>query len=757
MIASKTLPEHEESIKQMLQCAREAGIHLKKKKCSFAMNEVKYLGFIVNAEGVKPDLAKTEAIFRLDPPSSVTSLRSFMGMCGYYRHFVKDFAVMAQPLNALMRKDSPWKWGEEEQTAFLELKRSVATATTLALYDPSRPLELQTDASSLAIGAVLQQRDEKGNPKPLAFASRALNPAESRYMTQEIECLAVIFGLQKFRVYLLGNHFTLYTDHQALISVRSKPSPSARITRWSLAMQEYDFEVKHIAGAQLLVPDALSRLESSCIMMSESLSSTDLWLHHQASDDFCCSTRKSIDISPASKKQKMRDGYTVNAKGLLVYRGGEFEDRVVVPRSLVPEVLKEIHDDMMSAHQGESRTISRAEARYFWPGWRDEVKRYVAGCLICQQRKPSTLVQHPALHVVSQGANDLVAMDIQGPLPTTAKGFKKILVIMDLHTRFVVLAPLVAGTTQEVVEALMCKWIGIFGPPARLLTDNGLNFAGQGVDDICAMLKIKKMWTSPYHPQTNGMVERFNRTLNGMLSSYLAARQDDWDSMLSLLAFAYNGTHNPAIGCAPFFLMFGRPAPAVTDALLHSPAPLGSKEGEEAKKAMEAALEAIYKFNVDKLREDSNRPLFELPPIRVGDKVLIYDRVPQPGQKAKYMRHWIGPFIVSRATGPLSFEVVKQDDESVRYRVHRKDIKIPYQGNQAPDHTSWPGSYPPANIKIKTQRSKMALDSKTKRISWEPSSSVKRALKSKVREMKQPPNSEGANVVSENPETSADA
>ena len=198
-----------------------------------------------------------------------------------------SYADIAHPLHQLTNKGSLWAWSDVEQQAFDSLKKAISTEPVLWHPNLQRDMELWTDASTVAVGAVLQQRDDAGHPHPVAFASRVLTSAETRYYTQELECLAVIFGLIKFRTYLLGRHFRVFTDHQALLSVLTKPSPSSRITRWSLAMQEYDCKFVHIAGIANVVPDALTR-QSFLIAMVPTTQPE--WQHHQQQDAFCVET-----------------------------------------------------------------------------------------------------------------------------------------------------------------------------------------------------------------------------------------------------------------------------------------------------------------------------------------------------------------------------------------------------------------------------------------------------------------------------------
>jgi transposase InsO family protein len=441
--------------------------------------------------------------------------------------------------------------------------------------DMTRPFEVLTDASSVAIGAALQQRDDDGHSYAVSFVSRLLIPAETRYHTQEQECLAIIFALQKFRTYLLGRHFTVFTDHHALLSVLTKASPSSRITRWSLLMQEFDFKIVHLPGELHRVPDALSRPELS--MSITDTTTLENWIKEQHQDNFCSSVLRHIAIAHELGEDEV-NGFKTLQSGLLVFKA-EFDDRIVVPASLREPVLLHLHADVTAGHQGIKRTISRVAERYFWPKWRNDTTEFVKSCLSCQQRKGYQKIQRPVLHVMSRGANDLIAMDIQGPLNETAMGHKFILVIQDIFSKFVVVCPLRGTTAEKIAAALIQHWVGVFGCPTRLLTDNGSNFTSMTMNDVLILLKVQKLWTSPYRPQTDGSVERFNRTLNAMMSHYLDREQSNWDSFISLLALAYNSTFNPQIGTSPYSAFLSRVPPRLADWLLHVPHDVHSQGG----------------------------------------------------------------------------------------------------------------------------------------------------------------------------------
>ena len=265
VIYSNTWEAHMEHIQKVLQRLREAGLTVKPKKCQFGMEYCTYLGHVVGGGAVRPEASKVEAVEQFKIPETKKQVRAFLGLTGYYRKFIPNYATIAAPLTDLTRKSAPnnVQWNEQCDQAFKELKGLLCTAPVLRNPDFSKPFILQTDASDRGVGAVLSQRDENGEEHPLGYFSRKLLPREERYSTVEKECLAIKLGTQAFRVYLLGRDFTIQTDHRSLEWLDRLKENNARLTRWSLALQSYTFVVEHRPGAKNGNADALSRVATN--------------------------------------------------------------------------------------------------------------------------------------------------------------------------------------------------------------------------------------------------------------------------------------------------------------------------------------------------------------------------------------------------------------------------------------------------------------------------------------------------------------
>lgn len=267
MVYSSSFEDHLTDLRNVFRRIQAAGLKLKPSKCQFLRPEVKYLGHIVSAEGVRPDPGKVECVRDFPEPKTKTEVRQFLGLLSYYRRHIPNFAAQARPLTQLTTK-KPFHWGEAEQTAFSSMKMKLTEAPVLRFPDFSRPCTLATDASKVGVGAVLSQEFE-GKEHPIAYASRQLNSAEQKYGATEQECLAVVWAVRHFRCFLYGRHFRIVTDCQPLKWLMSARDPSSRLARWNLLLQEYDFEVIHRAGTANQNADTLSRaairvVEVSC-------------------------------------------------------------------------------------------------------------------------------------------------------------------------------------------------------------------------------------------------------------------------------------------------------------------------------------------------------------------------------------------------------------------------------------------------------------------------------------------------------------
>lgn len=259
LVFSSSFEQHLQHLDQIFSRLSSAGLTLKPTKCSFAQRQVQYLGHVITKDGVQVDVSKTDAVKSFPTPKCTKDVRSFLGLCNYYRKFIHDYSTIIGPLTALLRKDNKFKWCDECQTAFDLLKTALTSPPVLAYPDNSKPFILTTDASGTALGFILGQFDDNGKERVIAFGGRSLNKHERNYTISERECLAIIEGIKNYHVYLASKPFTVYTDHSALKWLQTVKHDTGRLARWSILLQGYNFNVIHKKGKKNGVADALSR------------------------------------------------------------------------------------------------------------------------------------------------------------------------------------------------------------------------------------------------------------------------------------------------------------------------------------------------------------------------------------------------------------------------------------------------------------------------------------------------------------------
>jgi hypothetical protein len=268
LLFSETITDHARRMRLVFDHIREANFKINIAKCMFAAPEVSYLGHVVSQDGVAPDPKKVTSIRDFHRPKTVKDIRAFLGLSGYYRWFIKDYAAMSRPLTQLTKKDVKFAWTDAQQSAFDNLKAALTSDSVLAHPRFDQKFILSCDASNYAISAILSQL-QNGKERPISFASRMLNPAERNYSTTQKELLAVVFGTQTQRCFLYGRKFKMVTDHAALKwLITVKNHQCARLTRWVLKLAEYDFEIEHKAEKKRVNADCLSRHVATIAMES---------------------------------------------------------------------------------------------------------------------------------------------------------------------------------------------------------------------------------------------------------------------------------------------------------------------------------------------------------------------------------------------------------------------------------------------------------------------------------------------------------
>ena len=700
VIIGKTFHQHLTNVRDVLDMLRQAGLHLKPGKCTFFQEEVTYLGHIVSARGVATDHTKTEKVATCPEPKTLAEVQRFLGLASYYRRFIKNFAAIAKPIHRLTEKGREFCWTEACADAFKELKHRLTTAPILAFPDYNLPFILDTDASGTGIGAVLSQVQE-GEERVVAYASRTLSKQERRYCVTRRELLAVVTFIRHFRHYLLGCHFELRTDHGSLIWLQNFKEPEGQLALWLEQLQEFNFQITHCQGHCHGNADALSRRpcgqcgrphghlveessDSVCMVerdpsepATESIQDIrQLQLEDEAVGPVLRAKEVARRPSPDVISGKGREiGYLVQLWDQLIVRNGvlyrqhEGEHgpgshlQLVVPRQAREEILQDIHGGVVAGHLGEKKTLSRLKERFYWLGQSEEVKRWCQNCPSCARKK--TVAPKNRAPLQTMKANypiQRVAVDIVGPFPETDRGNLYVLVAADYFTRWVEAYAIpnqeAATVASKLVDEMFCR----FSIPEQLHSDQGRQFESSVMQEVGQILQIHKTRTTPYHPQSDGLVERFNRTLIDMLATTVGDHPREWERHLSKLCMAYNTSVHSSTGFTPFYLMFGRQAKLPIDIVYGNPFPesisIGQyvtdlrKSFQEAYQNVRARTNAVTQRQKELYDRKAHGDMFE-----AGDLVWLHNPAVPRGRSRKLHCPWTGPFTVVKRLSDVVYRI----------------------------------------------------------------------------------------------------
>ena len=448
---------------------------------------------------------------------------------------------------------------------------------------------MDTDASDTGVGAVLSQVQEDGTERVIAYASRVLSKPERRYCVTRKELLAVVTFMKQFRPYLLGKHFTLRTDHGSLTWLWNFRNPEGQLARWLERLQGFDFEIVHRRGRKHGNADALSRMPcSQCGRESHEEHVVVASYLMQKSEEELRSSQLAdptvniiLQAREKGEKPKASDlaGQSQECKRLaqlweqleiingVLWRYYEDNEgkttwkQLVVPQSLREEILQEIHAGVLGGHLGEEKTVQQVRKRFYWPGYSQDVRDWCHTCTTCATRKTSAPRNRAPLQTIKAGSPmQVVAVDIVGPFPESRNGNSYVLVAGDYFTRWMEAYAIPNQEAITVAEKLVDELFCRFSPPEQLHSDQGKQFESEVMQEICKILHIKKTRTTAYHPQCDGLVERFNRTLQDMIATTVKDHPFDWEEALRKVYMAYNSSVHATTGYTTFFLMFGREA-----------------------------------------------------------------------------------------------------------------------------------------------------------------------------------------------------
>lgn len=666
LVYGRTRAEHDERLREVLRRAAAAGVRFNRDKCHLAATQVRFLGHIFDENGMRPDPDRVQAIRDLKTPETKKELERFMGMVNYLARFIDNYAERVEPLRGLLKHNIEFQWSESHERVFNKIKQCIAEAPTLRYYSPNSPVVVSVDSSARGLGACLLQEG-----RPIAFAARTLTPTESRWAQIEKEMLAIVFGCEKFHQFIYGHRqVTVESDHKPLETIFKKPlnDTPVRLQRMLLRLQRYTIHIKYVPGRLMFIADTLSRAPTelgrdSDIHKQIQVHVNTLYENLNFSNDklSVIKDKTDNDVALNAVKNYYECGWPDN-KSLVkseakpfwsikneihVIKGILFRnDRVIIPENMKSEMLHKIHE----GHLGIEKCKRRARDVMWWHGMSADIERLVGACEVCAERRAAP----PREPLLPQDQPDLPWQFLATDLFQVKD--KHYLLVVDYYSKFVEVVT-VKDLRSSTIIAQLKAIFARYGIPARLMSDNGLQFVSEEFKTFCKTWEFEHTTSSPYYPRSNGLAERNVQTVKKLI---VKAQAENTDPYLALLNFR----NTPITGekYSPAQLLMGRRLNTklpVSQKLLIPKAPANKEINERRSQ------------NIEKSKHHYDRGTRNLRPLQPGQSVRI--REPASGAGAGGL--WVRARVEGAAPEPRSYWV--RTRRGGRYRRNRQHIIAP--------------------------------------------------------------------------------
>ncbi|KAK1601965.1 hypothetical protein QYE76_027070 [Lolium multiflorum] len=643
LIYSKNLEDHVQHVREVLCILRHEKLFANLPKCHFAQNKLVFLGFVVSANGIEVDSSKVEAIHNWPTPTNVGQVRSFHGLAGFYRRFVKDFSTIACPLNELTKKNVPFVWGKAQQKAFDELKKRLTEAPLLALPDFAKTFEIECDASGLGIGGVLMQ-----NGKPVAYYSEKLDGARLNYP---------IYDKELYALYLKSQH-----------------NLNKRHAKWVEFIESFPYVIKYKKGKENVVADALSRKITLLL--------TRLEFHILGLEEIKELYPSDVFFGPIFAKCSVDHGFD----DFYLHDGYLFKaNKICIPESSLRKLLlQESHGGGLMGHFGREKTYAMLSTHYYWPRMYRDVERLCRRCTTCLQAKSTSNPYglYMPLPIPYAPWSD-ISMDFVLGLPRTKHGHDSIFVVVDRFSKMAHFIPCHKSDDASHIASLFFREVvRLHGIPASIVSDRDVKFMSYLWKSLMAKFGVKLLFSSSSHPQTDGQTEVVNRSLSTLLRTLVKTNLKSWEDCLPHAEFAYNRAKHSTTARSPFMVVYGFEPPTALDILplpLHERTNMDFDERTTAIKKLHEETRATIQEHVlrqaNRLNAKKKERVFE-----EGDLVWIHlrkERFPQE-RNSKLKPRGDGPFKVLKRINNNAYVI---DIPTSKYKAHQ---------DPGEDETPWP-------------------------------------------------------------------
>lgn len=652
LIAAASDEEHEQTLRKVFERAREKCVRFNRNKIQLRVRQCKYIGHLLTPEGICPDPDKVKAISDMAPPADAKELHRLQGMVTYLSKFVPHLADLTAPLRQLLRKGVSWSWTSQHERAFSDIKQAVTSTPVLQYFDPSKPVVIQTDASSTGLGSCLLQ-----DGKPIEFTSRALTDAETRYAQIEKELLAIVFACIKFHQYIYGRPVTVQSDHKPLESVFQKTiaSTTPRLQRMLLRLLEYNISVQYTPGREMHIADTLSRsylreeppsrvereiaedtvISISTIIADAPVSNSRLDKIRQecARDEEIQLLREYLHNGFPGDNSKLSGNlrqYRALASDLYEQDGLILHNnRIVIPSGMQKDILFRIHE----GHLGMDKCKALARSAVFWPGINQDIENTVGRCPTCNMFRHQQTAEPLSPHPVPLKAYQKVGADI-----FTLHG-KDYLLVVDYFSKFPEYVQLNSKSADCVIQHLK-DIFSRHGIPETLISDNN-PFSSFAMRQFAEEWGFENITSSPRYPRSNGQVERFVQTVKQLMRKAVESNQD-----VAIALLQYRNASVAGCEYSPAQLLFNRS--------LRTRIPTLPITDQDPKRSDLQLRQERQKFYHDR----RSRPL---PPLQPGDAVRV-----QNGQS------WQAAKVIAAHPSPRSYNI--ETNMGTKLRRNRRDL-----------------------------------------------------------------------------------